>query len=332
MQAPDFWQYGRGGLGAMMLAPVGWLYGNIAKSRMSAAVPWQAPVKVICVGNLVAGGAGKTPVAISIAQRLMDRNATPHFLSRGYGGTLTGPLKVDTEEHRATDVGDEPLLLAHLCPTWIAANRQAGCQAAIEAGANVVVMDDGYQNPGLAKDLSLVVFDGGFGFGNGRVMPAGPLREPTAFGLGRADAVVIVGDDTTQITEGLNTAGYTGPILNARIEPTGTASDLSHELSGQPVVGFAGIGRPDKFLSTLQEIGCDVRNFHAFADHHPYSHAEITRILNEAETTGARVVTTEKDMVRLPDDIGDKVTVVGIDIVWDDAAALNDLLDEVSNA
>lgn len=311
-----------------MLAPLGWIYGFVAESRISTIEPWRVPVKVVCIGNIVAGGAGKTPVAASIAKRLLDAGSNPHFLSRGYGGTSKGPLLVEAGKHRSVDVGDEPLLLSRLCPTWVSVERRLGCEAAAEAGAKVVVMDDGHQNPVVLKDLSLVVFDGGFGFGNGHAIPAGPLREPAAFGLRRADAVVIVGDDTTNIAEDLAKAHYQGPVLSAHIEP----SPEANQLSGKPVIAFAGIGRPDKFLATLRSIGCDVRRFHSFADHHVYGVGEISAIMDEAETSGVQAVTTEKDWVRLPDDIKDRVTAVGVTIVWDDEAALDDLLSKVSGA
>jgi tetraacyldisaccharide 4'-kinase len=326
MRTPDFWRRGQGGLNAMMLAPFGWIYGFVSESRISTVEPWRVAVKVVCVGNLVAGGAGKTPVAASIAKRLLDAGSNPHFLSRGYGGTSKGPLLVEPGKHRSADVGDEPLLLARLCPTWVAVNRQRGCEAAAQAGAGVVVMDDGHQNPVVAKDLSIVVFDGGFGFGNGHAIPAGPLREPAAFGLRRADAVVIIGKDVTGIAEDLEKAGYQGPVLTARVEPTPEA----RELSGKPVIAFAGIGRPDKFLSTLRSIGCDVRRFHSFPDHHVYAAGEISTILDEAETFDAQAVSTEKDWVRLPDDVKDRVTAVGVTIAWDDEAALDALLSKVS--
>mgnify|MGYP000638645222 CR=1 FL=1 len=193
MRAPDFWQPGKGGFAAMALAPLGRVYAAAGAARRAAARPWKAPVPVICIGNLVAGGAGKTPVALDFGKRLIDSGETVHFLSRGYGGTEKGPLRIDPAIHTCQAVGDEPLLLARLAPTWIAADRRLGCQAAVAAGAGIVIMDDGFQNPTTVKDLSVIVIDGGYGFGNGRVMPAGPLREPVAAGLKRAQAVVVIG-------------------------------------------------------------------------------------------------------------------------------------------
>jgi len=316
MRAPDFW-YRESWQGAL-LAPLGALYGAVARRRISRGKPWKAPVPVLCVGNLVAGGAGKTPVALDLAGRLVDAGAVVHFLSRGYGGSAQGPLRVDPFRHRVDEVGDEPLLLARRAPTWVGADRAASARLAVAEGADILVMDDCFQNPGLAKDLSLLVADGDRGFGNGRVMPAGPLREPLEFGLSRADAVVVIGED------GLAVSGQLGdrPVLRARIRP-GAEAD---ELKGRRVAAFAGIGDPDRFFRTLDFLGAQRVVSRAFADHHAFSAADLERLADEAAQAEARLITTEKDAVRLPPAARDIVTVLTIGLEWDDEEAMNALL------
>lgn len=317
MLAPDFWR-GTGRLSGLLL-PAACAYAAVAALRAALARPVRAEVPVICVGNIVAGGAGKTPVALALAEILKARKLAPHFLSRGYGGTVVGPERVNPLSHTAAEVGDEALLLAAAAPTWVSRRRVAGARAAVAGGAGIVVMDDGHQNPSLAKDLSLIVVDGGFGFGNGRVMPAGPLRESISAGLKRAHAMVIIGRDrlgVAAMARGL-------PILRARLVPGPEASALK----GRRALAFAGIGRPSKFFETLTEIGADVRRSIAFPDHHPYRPEEIEAILAEAESTDAVVVTTAKDAVRLPPELRERVAVLSVRLTWDDEAALNRLLD-----
>ncbi len=320
MRAPDFWRRDQGGPASIVLAPLGWLYAAAGAARWAVARPWRAPVPVICIGNLVAGGAGKTPVVLDFGKRLIDAGKAVHFLSRGYGGTESGPLLVYPGGHTSEAVGDEALLLARLAPTWVAADRKLGVQAAVAAGAEVIIMDDGFQNPSVIKDLSLIIIDGGYGFGNGRVIPAGPLREPVAGGLSRAHAVVLIGDD-----RGLDLPPDHPPVVKARLQ----AGPESRVLRGKPVVAFAGIGRPDKFFETLGDIGCDIRAAHAFADHHTYTRADLDRLRRQAELEGAQLVTTEKDAVRLPSGHLDAVATVAVTLVWDDAAAIAGLLDKV---
>ena len=319
MRAPDFWQTNKGGLTSLALAPLGWLYGAAGATIWAMARPWKAPVPVICIGNLVAGGAGKTPVALDLAQRLLQRGKAVHFLSRGYGGSETGPLRVDPALHTSDKVGDEPLLLVRLAPTWVAADRVAGCRAAANAGAEMIIMDDGFQNPAVVKDLSVIVVDGGYGFGNGRVMPAGPLREPLATGLKRANAVVVIGGDGK-----VNLPHNHPPVIKARL----VATEDSQELKGQAVVAFAGIGRPGKFFETLRATGCDIRAAHAFADHHPYSAADLDRLRHQAENESARLVTTEKDAVRLSGKDREGIATVAITLAWDDETAIGGLLEK----
>lgn len=320
MRAPDFWHMNKGGLTSLALAPIGWLYGAAGASIWAMARPWKAPVPVICIGNLVAGGAGKTPVALDLAKRLIQRGKAVHFLSRGYGGTEAGPLRVDPALHTSDGVGDEPLLLARLAPTWVAADRPSGCRAAADAGAEMIIMDDGFQNPAVIKDLSVIVVDGGYGFGNGRVMPAGPLREPLTRGLKRADAVVVIGGRGK-----VSLPPEHPPRLDARF----AATPESLGLKDQAIVAFAGIGRPAKFFETLRAIGCDIRATRTFADHHPYSPADLEQLRNLATNENARLVTTEKDAVRLSARDRKDIATVAITLTWDDEAAIDALLDKV---
>jgi tetraacyldisaccharide 4'-kinase len=316
MRAPDFWS-GRTLLSTLLL-PLGAAYAAAGKIRRMAATPWKAPVPVICVGNLVAGGAGKTPVAQAIARHMISKGVDVHFLSRGYGGKLKGPVRVVPGIHDAADVGDEPLLLAGTAPCWVSADRVAGAKAAVAAGAQVIVMDDGHQNPSLAKSASLIVVDGGTGFGNGRVIPAGPLREPVADGLERADAVVIMGEDLAGIV-GCLPAGM--PVLHGKMEPT----EQSRALEGESVLAFAGIGRPEKFFDTVRALGCDIVERRAFPDHHPYGYKEVREIVDSAWAAGALPVTTAKDAVRLPGDLRAPVMVVEVEVSWREP----DLLDRI---
>ncbi len=319
MRTPGYWQHD--GLLALLLSPIS--HGITAAGRMRRAIKKTRRIRVpvLCVGNLVAGGAGKTPVAIAVAERLIARGATPHFLSRGYGGDITGPTRVDPTRHRAEHTGDEALLLARTAPCWIARHRPAGGAAAAHYGADVVVMDDGFQNPSLRKNLSLVVIDGGYGLGNRRVLPAGPLREPFEDGIGRADAVVLLGEDEQGILE---TLPETLPVLRANIVPANT-----DHLTGKTVFAFAGIARPEKFYATLEAIGCHIADTRSFDDHHNFNPAQIGWLLDKAAILEALPVTTEKDWVRLPEKVRDRFATLPITVRWQDSAALDALLDRL---
>ena len=311
MRAPDFWH--RDGLVPRLLSPASACWHTASRIRSRRAVPYRAERPVICVGNAVIGGAGKTPVALSIAEMLTDYG--PHFLSRGYGGDVSGPILVDPSGHGVNEIGDEAFLLAAVAPTWVSRDRAAGARAAVSAGAGVVVMDDGLQNFSLVKDMSLLVVDGGFGFGNGRLLPAGPLREPVSEAVARADAVVIIGDDRAGIRDRVNCE-----VFAARLVPdTSTLHD-------RPVVAFAGIGRPQKFYETLTEIGCTLVATRSFPDHHLYTLNEATDLLELAARSGAALVTTEKDAVRLPEFAAEKVETLGVTIGWENPATLKELL------
>ncbi len=318
MRAPDFWRHD--GPAARLLNPLAWAYGLLASARRGLTRPQRAACPVICVGNLVAGGAGKTPVALDLGRRLIERGRRVHFLSRGYGGAAAGPLRVDPGRHHARDVGDEPLLLAATAPSWVARNRPQGARAAVAAGAEVIVMDDGFQNPSLIKDLSLVVVDGEYGFGNGRLMPAGPLREPVAAGLGRADGLVVMGGGAAW-RDGL--AGFAKPILHGAVQPAADAAALA----GRRVLAFAGIAHPAKLFATLDAMGCIVVGAHGFPDHHPYSADEIMTLVELAAAQDAVAFTTEKDHVRLPAEARPMVEALRVDMAWREPAMLDDLLD-----
>jgi tetraacyldisaccharide 4'-kinase len=313
MQAPAFWQ--QGGPLAALLAPAGHLYALAGRLRRALTRPARTACPVICVGNLTAGGSGKTPTALALAERLAALGRRPVFLTRGYGGLERGPLLVDPAGHDAAAVGDEPLLLAALAPTVVARDRAAGARLAATLG-DVIVMDDGFQNPRLAKDLSLLVFDGGAGLGNGRCIPAGPLREGLAEGLARAQACVLIGKDATGL------AGRLGalPLLRASLEPE------ARNLAGRPVLAFAGIGRPEKFFATLRGLGAELVAARGFPDHHAYRPAELAALRAEAAAAGAALVTTSKDLARLPADERRDVTALAVRLVFADRDALDRLL------
>jgi tetraacyldisaccharide 4'-kinase len=325
MKTPAFW-YRPPGAAARLLAPLGALYGLAGRLRHATATPATAPLPVLCVGNLVAGGAGKTPVALALLAALARRGIAAHAVTRGHGGREHGPLTVDPARHDAGAVGDEALLLATQAPTWIARDRAAGCRAAAAAGAGAVVLDDGFQNPGVIKDLSLVVVDGAVGFGNGHLLPAGPLREPVARGLGRADALVVVGADACDVAARYQRDIGHRPVLTARLEPEPAAAA---GLTGCRVLAFAGIGRPEKFFATLESLGAVLVATHAFADHHPFTCPEAMALVQRAEALDAVPVTTAKDAVRLPGAARALVRVLPVVLRWDDPAMPERLLDRL---
>jgi tetraacyldisaccharide 4'-kinase len=320
MRPPNFWRSNNGI--ARLLEPFGQIVGGVTTRRIARARPERVSVPVICVGNLTVGGTGKTPVATAIAERLATRGFRPAILLRGYGGREKGPLAVDPQEHTAEDVGDEALLHARRFATWVAGSRILAARAAIEDGATVLVMDDGHQHTTLAKDLSLIVVDGATGFGNGRVIPAGPLRESIGAGLARADAVIVVGDDMRGVVPKL--AAHR-PIIRAHLAPGPEQTALRR----QRVVAFAGIGDPQKFLATLQAVGAQVVAWHPFDDHYVFGPADIQPILDEAFALDALPVTTAKDAVRLTPDQRQQVNVLSVSIAWDTPEMLDALLDRV---
>ncbi len=295
MRAPGFWAARKPTPLARALQPIGSLYGRAVARRM-AVQGERAGAPVICVGNFVAGGAGKTPTAIALARMLISDGERVAFLSRGYGGARrVEPVRVDANIHDAAAVGDEPLLLARVAPCWVGPDRVKSAEAAVEAGANALVLDDGLQNPALAKDLAFAVIDGEARFGNGLCVPAGPLRAPVAAQARHVRALIVIGGDEEAIAS-IAAEAPGKPLLLATLEPDALASA---PLIGREVVAFAGIARPEKFYSTLRRVGAQIVATHDFPDHHAFAPSEIEELIEEAGRRGAVLATTEKDQVRL---------------------------------
>ena len=292
MREPDFWW--RPGKGSFLM-PLAAIYGAVAAMRLQASGQ-KAGLPVICLGNLTVGGAGKTPAAIAVVQLLHAAHQRPFFLSRGYGGQLAGPVRVNAALHRAGDVGDEPLLLTRLAPTIVARDRVAGAKFAQFAGASVVVMDDGLQNASLAKDLSIIVVDGRRGIGNGHIIPAGPLRAPLGLQLDRAQAVIVVGppDGAAAVVERARRQRLA--IFHGRLEPD---RGVIAAIGRRKALAFAGIGDPEKFFATLAAAGIDVAERAGFPDHHRYTAVEAADLIARAQAKGLILVTTEKDAMRM---------------------------------
>jgi tetraacyldisaccharide 4'-kinase len=318
MRAPGFWFDARPGWAAAALSPVSALWALGARRRRQRAPRHRADIPVICVGNAVLGGAGKTPVACDLLDRLTAAGAAPHALSRGYGGRLAGPVRVDPAQHHAADVGDEPLLLARHAPVWVARDRVAGARAAEAAGASHLILDDGFQDPALAYSLRLLVVDARRGFGNGRVFPAGPLREPAADALAAADAILLIGNG---VLPGVAADSVDIPVFRARAEPVWDGGAAPAR-----AIAFAGLADPEKFFAMLKSGGVDLAGTKAFPDHHPYRPAELNALAARAEAAKVPLLTTEKDWVRLPVAWQARVRPVPIRLVWADGLAPDQLL------
>ena len=325
MRDPAFWWAERS-VAATLLAPVAACYGAIAARRMAQAGR-KAPVPVVCVGNFTVGGAGKTPTAIALARLLLAAGHSPFFLSRGYGGRVAGPLRLDHQH--ADEVGDEPLLLGRIAPTIVARDRPAGAILAADGGADVIVVDDGLQNPSLAKDLAIAVVDGRRGIGNGRVFPAGPLRAPLAAQLDHVDAVLLVGAVGRGADRAILASQKCGlRVLHGELRPDPAAVAA---LAGKPVLAFAGITDPDKFFATLEACGIPAAARIRFPDHHRYTAAETASLVDRARQGGLTPVTTEKDMVRMSGDPAARAlmghtAVLPVSLVFEDEAAVREML------
>ena len=294
MHEPAFW-YRPSSWISRLLLPLGALYGAVAGRRLQRQ-GLDAGIPVLCVGNYHVGGAGKTPAVLALAKMLRELGETPVVLSRGYGGRLRGPIKVDAERHVAADVGDEPLMMARTVPVVVARDRVDGVALARSQGASVILMDDGFQNPAIAKDASLIVIDGERGLGNGCVFPAGPLRAPLQAQFERTDALIVVGDGPAAKAVAAAVAARGKPVLSAHLKPhDGSVASLR----GKRALAFAGIGDPARFFRTLRGSGIEVVGERAFADHHPFSKGEIETLIAEAKRDGLTLVTTEKDLARL---------------------------------
>lgn len=326
MQQPAFWQNqkNRPGLLAQLLTPLSVL-GRWATAQRLKRGPWhRMDIPVICIGNINIGGTGKTPTVIALAARLQKMGHQPHVVSRGYGGSVVGPVRVDERTHKADQVGDEPLLLSAFCTTWVSLDRHEGAIAAMTAGADVILLDDGFQNPTLHKDLSIVVVDAVAGFGNGRVFPAGPLRELATVGLARSDAVMVIGTDADR-QKFLAAEAVEGRAFLGELEPLETGMVWQ----GTKVLAFAGIGRPAKFFATVKALGADLVHAEALSDHQPLTRPLMARLEAEAVKHGAQLVTTEKDAVRLPSEYQQKVVTVPVRLELDDWASLDELMSDL---
>jgi tetraacyldisaccharide 4'-kinase len=321
MREPAFWwQPGSG----ILLSPLAAIYGMVAARRMR--LPGRGVgVPVICLGNLTVGGAGKTPAALAVARLLLAAHEHPFFLTRGYGGRLAGPVRVDLATHSAAAVGDEPLLLARLAPTIVARDRLAGAKAARRGGATVIVMDDGFQNPALAKELAIVLVDGRRGIGNGRTIPAGPLRAPLEAQIARAHALVVVGP---HIAAAALAHRHDVTIFHGRLEPDPRTVAA---LGGHKVLAFAGIADPEKFFATLAEAGIVVAERAGFPDHHRYTAAEAQALIARADAANLVLLTTEKDLARLAGDpplaaLAARASALPVRLVIGEAEAFRDMI------
>ena len=314
MKTPKYWQ--SNSLLAKILTPLGFLYGFATQLRLRLKKSQKAGIPVICIGNITAGGTGKTPVSISIAKILATEMFHPFFVTRGYGGKLQNVM-VNNKKHSALDVGDEPLLLSKQAPVIVNADRYEAAKMAEKQGADMIIMDDGFQNPSLYKDISFLVFDGQYGIGNDKIIPAGPLRETLENGIKRADAIIILGKDKHNLAE-----RSALPVFYAHTEAVQTS------VSNKNIIAFAGIGHPQKFYHTLAQQGFNIVKTFDFPDHHFYNSSELENILHQAREANADVYTTGKDFVKIPPLFHNDINVLEIAVVWDKPEELLEFIEE----
>ncbi|NCT41433.1 MAG: tetraacyldisaccharide 4'-kinase [Alphaproteobacteria bacterium] len=324
---PSFWYPKQGeslAVNAKLLKPLSWLYGVGFKVHQTMSAAKKVDIPVICIGNLSAGGTGKTPTCIRFAEMVKESGIAqnPFFLMRGYGGAERGPIIVDPNAHSAWDVGDESLILAKHAPTIVSADRFEGARLGMSRGADMIVMDDGLQNPGIHKDIKIIVVNGEMGFGNGLMMPAGPLREPLQSGLAKADAFFVIGEDKSGARDLLP---EDVPVFSAHLE-----ADQDHmPPKDQKYLAFAGLGYPQKFFDFLSHgLGYDIVASEAFADHCPYESADIAALRETAAKHGAALITTQKDYLRLPEDERGDIVTLPVFMQFDDADAVTAFLRE----
>jgi tetraacyldisaccharide 4'-kinase len=327
--APDFWWRNEPTAAALALWPVSRIWGAAAAWRMAKAGGYRAPVAVVCIGNFVVGGAGKTPTAIALARMARGRGLRPGLLASGYGGAATAPILVDPATSTADQVGDEALLLAAVAPTVVSRDRAAGAKRLVEENVDIIIMDDGFQNPSLIHDLAIVAVDAAMGVGNGRVIPAGPLRAPLKPQITRADALLVIGNGEAADPLVRAAARAGTATLRARIKPTRVK-----EWRKEPILAFAGIGHPEKFFATLKDTHAPVARTLSFPDHYSYGEADAVKLLEMADTEKLRLVTTEKDMVRLAGKPGalaklrERIEPFHVILEFDNPVAVSEMLDE----
>ena len=326
-EAPPFW-YQKPGLQAALLSPISWIYGKIASGRMIKATRRNVDVPVICIGNFTVGGAGKTPTAIAFAKAALMRGLKPGILTRGYGGTASSPTLVDLSHHSAKYVGDEPILLAEVAPTMVSQDRHAGALALIEHGVDIILMDDGFQSAHLWFDYSVLVVDSVRGLGNGKVIPAGPVRAPLRDQMIYAHALCVIGEGNTADSLIRIAARSAKPVYNAVLK-----SKSGSEFAGKKCLAFAGIGDPQKFFTSLGKTGAKLEITRSFSDHHYYTDDEIDELIALAKKSDLELVTTMKDFVRLQSGLGkskefsEMLKVLDVELVFDDPATSSVIID-----
>jgi tetraacyldisaccharide 4'-kinase len=323
-KAPKFWNSSSRHFLSDLLGPIAGVYSAASKTLQTRQLRFQEKltIPVICIGNATMGGTGKTPIAAALGRHIKEKyQKNVHFLSRGYKGSAEGPLKVDATRHSYREVGDEPLLLSEIAPVWVSKDKVRGGVKAQEQGAELLIMDDGLQNQNLYKDFSILVIDGAYGFGNERVFPAGPLREPISHALEKASILLMLGEDKMQLTKRFF---ENFPVLRADIQPKGRES-----LKSKNVLAFCGIGRPEKFFTFLEEHGVQVQENISFSDHYPYKDQEIENLIKKANEKGLCLVTTRKDSIRIAPKYHSSLYIIDIDIVFQDYDALDSYLRSV---